>query len=300
MVKPVQPFRVQGVAPAGKSAHVVEVSEANFDTDVIDYSLKAPVVVDFWATWCGPCQVLSPILEKLAEEYAGAFRVAKIDVDQNPNLARAARVQSIPAVLAIHKGMPVDQFVGALPAAEVRRFVDSVLTRAGITPPAAKASAPPDPQRAEAFWRDKLKKDDKDGTALLELGRLLLRAGRVDEAKSLLERIDAKANEYGAAQSSLKLLALFGELAQAGGETAVQQRLKQSPEDPRSRYLSAVLVASQGKLPAALETLIDLVARAPADVRSDAKRAASVVLEAAGRDDDRVEALRRRLAQLLF
>ena len=113
------------------STHVLDVTDATFQTEVLDYSREIPVVVDFWAEWCGPCKTLTPVLETVAEECRGAFRLAKVDIDKNRQLAMAFRVQSIPMVVAIHQSAVLDHFMGVLPPADVRRFIDQVLARTG-------------------------------------------------------------------------------------------------------------------------------------------------------------------------
>src|SRR4051794_32509579 len=116
-----------GEAAAGSSAYVVDVSEETFQTEVIDRSAQVPVLIDFWADWCGPCKQLSPVLERLAAEGAGAWVLAKIDVDANQRLAQAFQVQSIPSVFAVIAGQPVPLFQGALPEQQVRTVLDEVL-----------------------------------------------------------------------------------------------------------------------------------------------------------------------------
>lgn len=281
------------------SPHVVNVTEATFQQDVIDYCMTKPVVIDLWATWCGPCKTLGPILEGLADEAGGAFRLAKIDVDANPNLAASFRAQSIPMVLAIFQGQLVDQFVGALPKTEIKRWLDQVLEFAGVEPPTAEV-APKSPAEAEAHWRGKLAKDSNDAEARLELGRLLLLRGDVEEGTELLSKIEAADPEYNQAQAALALVDLLGEVAEAGGEDAVRQRLAADADDAEARYLQACLEGARGRFPEGLEVLVALVGSGPAEVKDRAKKAAAVVFDAAGRGDERVELLRRKLARLLF
>lgn len=283
-----------------RSPHIVEVNDANFQREVVDFSEQTPVVIDFWATWCAPCRTLGPTLESLAEAYEGQFRLAKVDVDRSPQLASAARVQSIPMVVAVYQGQFLDQFVGALPKAEVRRFIDGVLAKAGVPAQRPAERAPTDPAAAEAHWRAKLETDPEDGRALLELGRVLASRGAVDQARTVLEKIKPAKDEHSTAQTLLDLLGLLDEVAKAGGVAAIRERLAANPEDPRARYLAACVDAGRGDVPRALHTFVDLVSEAKGDVHEDAKRAAAVVLASSGRDDPRVEAERRRLASVLY
>ena len=283
-----------------RSLHVVEVTEANFQIEVVEYCNRTPVVVDLWADWCGPCKTLGPVLEELADEYDGLFRLAKVDVDKNPGIASAFQAQSIPLVVALFQGQLADQFVGAKSKQDVRAFVDGVLTRAGISPPQPRVEPPSDPVAAEAFWKARLDADAKDPKALLELGRVLFNQGLQEQAAEMLGRIEPGADEYSAARATLALGKLLVDVAEAGGQAAVRKRQAEDPDDPQGRYLGAILDGAAGRFAVALETLVDLVAVAPKDTRDQAKKAAAVVFDVAGRGEPEVEQLRKKLARLLF
>ncbi len=163
---------------------VLDVTDATFQTEVVDRSATTPVVIDLWATWCGPCQTLGPILEKVVGETNGAVVLAKVDVDQNPGIAQAFRAQSIPAVFAMSGGQVVDGFIGAQPEHMVREFV------AKLGPdPASEAVA----QMIAAADRDGLHAllvtDPANEAAIVGLAELLVRSGETDEALALLARI---------------------------------------------------------------------------------------------------------------
>ncbi len=287
---------------AASATHVIEVNEANFQETIVGRSATTPILLDLWAEWCGPCKTLGPILEGLAAEYGGAFVLAKVDVDQNPQLAQSLGAQSIPMVLAVFEGGIVDQFVGALPKADVRRFVDKVLDACGVVvgPAAAAEPVPADPEEALAFWSARLEKDPADGAALLQIGRLHLAAERTAEARETLGRVTALMPEYNAALAALSLGSLWAEVEAAGGVSALQARLARSPEDGEARYLMGLADAVHGRFVTSLQALTELVSTARGDLRDKARAAAATILEAAGRDDAQVEKLRRRLAGLVL
>ena len=168
--------------------NVIDVTDANFEQVVIEGSKDRPVVVDLWAEWCGPCKTLGPILEKVAGERAGAFLLAKLDVDANPMVAGAFGVQSIPTVIAFKDGEPVNGFVGAYPEEAINQFVDLLLpTEAELVVEEAQAEAEAgDLDGAEQDYRDALAKDPQNREAAVGLGRILVDRGDVDEARTLL------------------------------------------------------------------------------------------------------------------
>ncbi len=168
--------------------YIIDVSESNFDYEVIAYSQQFPVVVDFWAPWCAPCKVLGPILEKVTREYNGDFRLAKVDIDQNPNLATRFNVRSIPAVKAFKENKLVSEFMGAIPEPKIREFIqllvpgqDALILEKGKTLLGMKQG-----RNAEVVFRQVLEKNPQQPTALLGLTKSLLLQGNGNEALSVL------------------------------------------------------------------------------------------------------------------
>jgi putative thioredoxin len=167
---------------------VVEATDQNFVDAVVEESKRRPVVVDLWAAWCGPCRIIGPILEKVADERAGAFLLAKLDVDANPYTAGQFGVQSIPTVIAFKDGRPVDGFIGAIPEAMVNQFVDKLLpSEADLgAQEALEQELEGDLSEAEGRYRDALATDPGNLEARLGLGRVLAETGREDEARQML------------------------------------------------------------------------------------------------------------------
>jgi putative thioredoxin len=161
-------------------ALVKDVTDATFATDVMERSKSVPIVIDLWAEWCGPCRTLGPIIEKVVAETNGAVELVKVDVDANPQISQAFRVQSIPAVFAIHDGQIVDSFVGALPEAQVRDFVERLAPGASVVDQLVNAGD-------EASLREALALDPKNVDAAVALGDYLRQENRLDEAEALLE-----------------------------------------------------------------------------------------------------------------
>jgi putative thioredoxin len=258
--------------------HVVNVTDADFEQVVIEGSKTRPVVVDLWASWCGPCRTLGPILETIAQERAGAFLLAKLDVDANPVIAGTLGVQSIPTVVAFRDGEPVTGFVGAYPQDEVDRFVDSILpSEAELVAEEAQAEEEAgDLSGAEQRYRDALEADPGNREAAVGLARILADQGDPEEARALVtphlpdpeaERVLATIRVRGWADAS-----------DATPLGSAQRR------------------AAQGQWAEALGGML----RALADDRESARDAMVAVFTVLGDDDPLVLEYRRRLTNALF
>ena len=287
-----QPAAAAG-APADGARVVLDVTEASFQSDVIDQSMTVPVVIDFWATWCGPCKQLSPVLERLAQASDGRWVLAKIDVDANQRIGAAFQVQSIPAVFAVIKGQPVPLFQGALPEPQVQQYLDEVLKIAeanGVNgrvdggPVAADEAVEPVeaplPPELEAAY-DAIERGDLDAAA--EAYRALLAASPADEEARL-----------GLAQVELMLR------VRGLDERAVRQAAAERPDDVRAQCDAADLDVLGGFVDDAFGRLIETVRRTAGEDRSAARTHLVELFDLVGSEDPRVTKARRDLANALF
>src|SRR3954470_3368395 len=226
---------------------VIDVGDENFERDVLERSKTVPVVVDFWAPWCGPCKQLGPLLEKAAADRKGGFVLAKVNVDEAQQLAGYFRIESIPAVLAFKGGQPVNGFVGLVSEAELKQFLDD-LSGPSANDPLVQAAAleETDPTRAEAIYREALAKDEKNDPARLGLARVLVATDRDDEALTALETIP-DAGEFGAeAVKVRRTIEMRKNAATAGDEGALRKKIAADPENAQLRLELGNVLATKG------------------------------------------------------
>jgi putative thioredoxin len=283
------------------ATHVIEVTEQTFIRDVLERSQSVPVVVDFWAEWCGPCRMLSPILERLAAEYDGAFVLAKIDVDQNPGLSQQFGVQGIPAVKAFRNNQVVNEFTGALPEPQVRQFLETLVpSPADLLVDAGEAFEQQNQvERAIEKYKEALQLKIDHYGAMLKLGRAYLSNNQLDEAVSILERIPPGLPERMEADALLSRLR-FQELARGRNEGDLRAEIEADPNDIASRYVLAGLLAQQGQHQAAMDEFLQVIQR---DRRYDddgARKAILAILTTLGNDHALTGPYRQKLANALF
>ena len=286
--------RSQGpAAPAGGSANgsgvAVDVSEATFQADVLQQSMSVPVVIDFWAEWCGPCKQLSPTLEKLAAEYDGRFVLAKIDVDANQQLAASAQVQSIPMVIGVVKGQAVPLFAGALPEAEVRKYIDELLRVAAANGVSGRVSATDaDEQPAEP------PSDPRYDKAYDALER-----GDFDAAAKAYEEILAESPADADAQAGLAQVSLLRRTASVDA-VAAQRAAQAAPDDVDAQLLVADLELAAGRVDEGLSRLLVTVRAVSGDDRDRVRARLIELFGVVGHSDPRVVKARSQLASALF
>ncbi|NCC32039.1 MAG: thioredoxin [Chloroflexia bacterium] len=276
---------------AGKTG-TVEVNERNFQQEVIERSREVPIVIDFWAPWCGPCRTLGPTLERLAAEAKGAWILAKVNVDENQRLAQAFRVQSIPAVMAVSNGQVVEQFVGALPESQVRTwlkgFVGEQSTPGGSLLEAARELETTDPQGAIARYRLILGDDPDDAEALFALGRLLMFQGE-PEGFETLRQVPAGSPFFARAQAALPLKDFFADMP---ADTP--------PAELGLRYQQASQAVRRGDYSSAMDDLLAIVMRDRTFYDDGARKALLGLFALLGDEHPLVPAYRRKLANALF
>jgi putative thioredoxin len=274
-------------------------SDADFETAVIERSAQTPVVVDFWAPWCAPCRALGPLLERLADEFGGAFLLAKVNIDESPSLAAAFQIRSVPMVLGFRDGQVVSEFVGALPETKVREFLTTVLpSEADRRAAAAEALyAAGKVSDAEAGFRDALENEARCSRALVGLAHILEDRQQDAEALELLQRVLPGPFR----QEADRLAAQIRVRQNAGGDEAkLRARVHGNPADLEARLLLAQTLASQARYPEALDEYLQIVRRDRA-FRDDAARTAMLdIFELLGARHETTEHYRSELAKVLF
>ena len=289
---------------------IVDVTDDTFETEVLSRSRSVPVVVDFWADWCGPCKTLAPLLEKLATEAAGRFVLAKVNVDQAPGLAMAFRVQGIPAVKAVRDGQLVDEFSGVLPESDIRAFLDRVAPGDAASPDDESTGAddvddllePADDAEAEAKFREELGGDDASASAnaRVRLADLLVQQSRLDEAADLL-RDWPPPEEH--SDETAKILARIG-IQVAGAatpdEASLRAKLDESPDDRDTRYTLGCRLAADGRYEDALAELLAAAESDKAFARDTVRQVMVDIFRVLGVRHPVSDDYRSRLTSLLY
>ena len=306
-----RPAPAASTAPA--DAAIMDGDQTTFMRDVVEASRSVPVLVDFWATWCGPCKTLTPTLEKVVRSAGGRIRLVKIDIDKNQALVRQLAqlglpLQSVPTVAAFWHGQIADLFQGALPESEVRRFVENLLKVAGGTMPGAdliaEAKAALEQGQAEEaaeMYSAALQQEPENPEAWGGLVRALLALGREEEAQAALAEVPKAIAEHAEVAGARSALALAEEGRQARAMLATfERRLATDPADHQARYDLATALNAMGKRTEAAEALLDIIRRDRAWNDDGARRQLLKFFEAWGFDDPAAMAARRKLSALLF
>src|SRR5438445_986866 len=285
------------------SAHVFDATEQNFESDVLQASLTTPVLVDFWAPWCGPCKTLGPILEKVVDEYAGALKLAKVDTDVQMQLAAAFGIRSLPTVVMVKDGQMIDGFMGALPESGVRQFVEKHVGKpapiAAAQPAAPAVPVDESPQQTVARLQAEIAANADKPELQLDLALAHLRAGDADAAQAQLDALPANLAEDIKAKRIRAQLDFARALKDAPDAATLRARLTQDPADHAARDLLGVHLLLGDTPAAGLDEFITLLRDARGWTEGQPKKrliAAFSVLD----DDDLIGTYRRKMSSLLF
>jgi putative thioredoxin len=278
-----------------------DISAADFGTEVIERSATVPVVVDFWAPWCGPCRTLGPVLEAAVAAMAGRVDLVKINTDENPELAQQFQIQGIPAVKAFRDGKVVAEFSGAQPAPQIKKFLDQLAPPPGLAAlaraEAALQSGATD--QAEAQLRALVDDPLTKNRAHLLLAGLLADANRPDDARAQMTQIDPRSPEALEVLAIERRLALAADAAAYGGEAKARATLEANPQDLDARFALASSLAARGEYEPALEHFLEIVTRNRKFKDDGARLAMLTIFERLGSDHDLTQTFRRKLQIIL-
>jgi putative thioredoxin len=306
-------------AASGNSPHIKDSGLATFAADVLEASREVPVIVDFWAPWCGPCKTLGPALESAVSAANGAVKLVKVNIDENPEIAQQLRIQSIPTVYAFRNGQPVDGFMGAIPDSQVKAFVTALANGTGghdhdhehghggpehtaeVLAVAAEALAAGDTAMAAQAYGHVLQDEPGHPEAVAGLARAYLAGGDLERARATLQMVRPGGEQdeaIRAVEAELKLRELPA--PETGETAALRAKLEADPKDHQARYDLAMALDAGGDREGAVAELLELVRRDRQWNEEAGRKQLVTLFEAMGPTDPRTLEARRKLSGLLF
>lgn len=299
-----------GGAPAGSgSSHVKDTTTASFSKDVMDESRRQPVLVDFWAPWCGPCKQLTPALEKVVNEAGGRVKLVKLNIDDHPAIPGQLGIQSIPAIVAFVDGRPVDGFMGAVPESQIREFIDKIAgpatdnQQAEIEAALAEARQlleAGDHQNAAQLFDAVMHADPQNAAAIAGIAECLIAVGQYERAHELVSTQPEDVAKDAAIQAVSKKLAQYEEARKLGDPSALQQALAANPDDHASRLSLAKILNAQGNRDEAAEQLLTIMRKDRTFEDDGARKQLVEFFETWGFKDPATITARRKLSSILF
>jgi len=294
-----------GAAGAGEQL-VKEISEATFMEDVIEASKEVPVIVDFWAPWCGPCKQLGPALEAAVSAAGGKVKMVKINVDENQQVSAQLRIQSIPTVYAFHDGQPVDGFQGALPASQVNEFVAKMAALSSEAPLAAAIAAAQEMLEAGELddaaqtFAAIIEEDDKMAEAYAGLAEVKIAQGALDDAEAVLNGAPAEISHAAEIDGAHAKIALARQAESAGPLDDLRAKVEADPTDAEARLELAQALHAAGDVEGAVDALLEIIRRDADWNDGAAKTQLFTIFDALAANDPIALAGRRKLSSLLF
>jgi putative thioredoxin len=285
---------------------IKDTTTQTFMKDVIEESRRQPVLVDFWATWCGPCKQLTPVLEKVVKNAKGKVKLVKMDIDKNPEIPGQLGIQSIPAIIAFVNGQPADGFMGALPEAQVNAFIERI-TKGQVAPEAQdlmkvaeEAVAQGAADQAIEIYRHLIGEDPGNLAATGALAKLLVDTGALDDAKALLAKVPEAKQGDAAIAAAKAALELAQQASNVGPIAELEQKVAADPKDHQSRYDLAVALNAKGQRKEAADHLLEIVKRDRKWNDDGARKQLVQLFDAWGPTDEATVDGRKRLSSILF
>jgi putative thioredoxin len=292
-------------APASSNDLIKDTTTAGFREDVLAESMRQPVLVDFWAPWCGPCKQMTPVIEKVVKGTGGKVKLAKMNIDEHPQIAGQLGIKSIPAVIAFQNGRPVDGFVGALPESQIKNFIERIAgpvedEMASVLESAEAAATEGKHEEAAEIFSAALQEDPANLAAGAGLAQALIQLGRAADAKAVLESLppeSAKDTKIQAAQTAIDLALQAADL----GDTAeFERQLAANPDDHDARFDLAIALNAKGTREAAADALLHIIKKQKDWQDGKARQQLLQFFEAWGPMDPDTISSRRKLSTILF